>query len=63
MPPLTPDFYLAELVAMTSSEAKRMWRKAIKELFQNRCIYCDSDRDLTLDHVKPKSKGGADTYE
>jgi 5-methylcytosine-specific restriction endonuclease McrA len=58
MPPLTPDFYLAELVAMTSSEAKRMWRKAIKELFSNKCIYCDSDRDLTLDHVKPRSKGG-----
>ena len=61
MAPLTPDFYLAHLLAMTSSEAKRMWRRAIKEVFQNQCVYCGSTTDLTLDHVKPKSKGGDDT--
>ncbi len=27
------------------------------------CVYCGSEDDLTLDHVKPKSKGGKNTWE
>lgn len=27
------------------------------------CVYCGSKRDLTLDHVIPKSKGGRDTWK
>ena len=26
------------------------------------CVYCGSHRDLTLDHVIPKSRGGANTW-
>ena len=29
----------------------------------NRCQYCDSTDRLTLDHVMPKSRGGADSWE
>lgn len=24
----------------------------------NKCNYCDSDQDLTLDHMTPRSRGG-----
>jgi len=27
------------------------------------CMYCPSKRDLTLDHVMPKSRGGANSWE
>lgn len=27
------------------------------------CVYCDSVKDLTLDHVKPRCKGGKNTWE
>ncbi len=27
------------------------------------CVYCDSKDNLTIDHVKPKSKGGKNTWE
>lgn len=28
----------------------------------NRCLYCGDKRDLTLDHVLPKSRGGSTTW-
>ena len=49
---------------MTSPEAKRLWRRAIKEHFDNTCIYCGKTHDttdLTIDHVHPKSLGGETT--
>ena len=52
--------YLYNLKAMTSSEAKRLWRSAIKEHWNNQCVYCKSDHNLTLDHVIPKARGGHD---
>ena len=48
---------------MTSPEAKRLWRRAIKEHFNCTCAYCGEHYDinqLTLDHVRPKSMGGED---
>ena len=56
-----PDYYLTNLIAMTSPEAKRLWRRAIKEHFGNTCIYCGESyesHELTLDHVHPRSGGG-----
>jgi hypothetical protein len=61
MPLKDPSEYLFFLRAMTASEAKRMWRAAIKEHWNNRCVYCGSSDNLTLDHVHPKTKGGHDT--
>lgn len=45
---------------MTSGEAKRLWRQSIKEHHGNRCMYCGSDENLTLDHLRPKARGGQD---
>ena len=58
-----PDHYKFNLIAMTSPEAKRLWRRAIKEHFDNTCIYCGETHDindLTLDHVHPRHLGGRD---
>jgi len=56
-----PDYYIANLITMTSSEATRLWRRAIKESFDCTCVYCGETydyNDLTIDHVHPRSKGG-----
>jgi len=56
-----PDHYLQNLITMTSPEAKRMWRKAIKEHFNCQCVYCGETyelNELTLDHVIPRFNGG-----
>lgn len=56
--------YLFNLEAMTRKEAKRLWRQAIKDAWNNCCAYCGTppidDKSLTMDHVKPKAKGGED---
>ena len=59
----TPDYYLYNLIAMTSPEAKRLWRRSIKEHFDHTCVYCGKTyepNELTLDHVHPRSLGGED---
>jgi hypothetical protein len=28
----------------------------------NRCVYCNSNKDLTLDHVLPRSRGGENSW-
>ena len=56
-----PDHYVANLITMTSSEATRLWRRAIKEQFGCTCVYCGEPyelNELTIDHVKPRSRGG-----
>ena len=61
MDPLqSPQEYLFNLYATSQSEAKRLWRKQIKESWEHKCAYCGSEEDLTLDHVIPQSKGGLD---
>ena len=56
--------YLFNLEAMKTKEAKRLWRESIKKAWDNKCAYCDTppidDNSLTVDHVRPKSKGGED---
>ncbi len=59
----TPDHYLFNLKAMTSADAKRLWKRAIKEHWSCQCAYCGETHDvdeLTLDHVKPRTHGGSD---
>jgi len=59
----SPKHYLFNLITMTSPDAKRLWRKAIKEKFNCQCVYCGNKYELhqlTLDHVKPRTNGGED---
>ena len=50
--------------ALTRREARQQWRDSIKEAWNNRCAYCGTppidDRSLTMDHVRPRCKGGED---
>ncbi len=59
-----PQDYVFNMTTLNSSEAKRLWRTAIKEAWGNRCSYCGGtpidDKSLTIDHVKPKARGGED---
>lgn len=56
--------YLVSMEALNSKEAKKKWRKHIKDNWNNSCAYCDKPpidiASLTLDHVKARSKGGED---
>ena len=56
----TSDELLYNLEAVTSSEAKRKWRQSIKEHWDYECAYCGETKNLTLDHITPRSKGGTD---
>ena len=63
MTPLLPNpqHYLHNLITMTSPDAKKLWRRAIKEHFNCQCVYCGDTyelNELTLDHVIPRSRGG-----
>jgi len=61
MTPLhSPKEYLFNLYTTSSGEAKRLWRKHIKEKWNYACAYCGSNDTLTIDHVVPRSKGGTD---
>ena len=60
-PPLhSPKEYLFNLHVTSSGEAKRLWRRHIKEEWNNECAYCGSVENLTIDHIVPRSKGGPD---
>jgi hypothetical protein len=56
--------YLFNMSALTRREARQQWRDSIKEAWNNRCAYCGNppidDRSLTIDHVKPRCRGGED---
>lgn len=44
--------------ALRSSDAKRQFKAQIIERDGGRCRYCGSTEHLTLDHVRPKARGG-----
>ena len=52
--------YVFNLQTTSSSEARRLWRRKIKQRWDYECAYCGSDKDLTIDHIVPRSKGGND---
>jgi hypothetical protein len=57
-----PNDYLFNLLAMRSSDAKKMHREAILEKWNYNCCYCAAHfpaSELTLDHVRPRSRGGS----
>lgn len=47
------------LDCLSKGHAKRKFRKSIKYGWGGLCAYCRSARATTLDHIKPKSKGGS----
>ena len=40
----------------------RVNRHRIMRRDNNACVYCGNKKDLTIDHIIPKSKGGPDKY-
>ena len=52
--------YLYNLKTSSPQEARRLWRKSIREKWEYECAYCGSGENLTLDHVIPQAKGGTD---
>jgi CRISPR/Cas system Type II protein with McrA/HNH and RuvC-like nuclease domain len=56
----SPKEYLFYLHTTSSADAKRMWRKNIKEEWGDKCAYCGSEDNLTIDHIVPQTKGGLD---
>lgn len=57
---ISPQEYLYNLKTLSSQEAKRLWRKSIKEKWNCECAYCGSGENLTIDHIVPQAKGGSD---
>ena len=47
------------LDCLSKGHAKRKFRKSIKYGWGGLCCYCRSNRATSLDHVKPKSRGGS----
>jgi 5-methylcytosine-specific restriction endonuclease McrA len=56
----SPQEYLFHLYVTNSGDAKRLWRQNIKDSWENKCAYCGSEENLTIDHIIPQCKGGAD---
>lgn len=56
--------YLFNMSALTRKEARQQWRDSIKLAWNNCCAYCGrppiDDNSLTIDHVRPRSRGGED---
>ena len=48
-----------DLSCLSKQVAKRRFRKSIKYGWGGLCCYCRSNRATSLDHVKPRSKGGS----
>lgn len=47
------------LQCLTKGSAKRQFRQTIKYAFGGLCAYCRERRATTIDHLRPKSKGGS----
>ena len=46
------------LQCLNQGSAKRQFRQTIKYSFGGLCAYCRQQRATTLDHIRPRSKGG-----
>ena len=49
---------LFDLTCLSKQSAKRRFKRSIKYGWGGLCGYCRCNRATTLDHIKPKSKGG-----
>lgn len=59
----SPGHLLYNLAVFRSSDARRLWRESIFDRDGHRCSYCGSTQDLTLDHRRPRCKGGPTTAD
>ncbi|MCM1981918.1 HNH endonuclease [Lyngbya confervoides] len=67
----SPRFVLRvpEHIRLTLESAERTWkvppvnRREVLRRDKNTCQYCGSRKDLTLDHVIPRSRGGQHTWD
>ncbi|ERN40536.1 restriction endonuclease [Rubidibacter lacunae KORDI 51-2] len=56
-------------IRLTGTSTERMWkvppvsRREVMRRDRHACQYCGSTRNLTLDHVQPRSRGGAHTWD
>tara|TARA_B100000902_G_C26634171_1_gene585929 strand:- start:16 stop:414 length:399 start_codon:yes stop_codon:yes gene_type:complete len=50
---------LFDLHCLTKGSAKKTFRQGIRYSFGGLCAYCRCKRATTLDHIKPKCKGGS----
>ncbi|AET72509.1 HNH endonuclease [Synechococcus phage S-CBP42] len=57
----SPRSLMHDLLCFRASDAKRMWREQIKARDGYQCVYCGSTDNLTIDHIRPRSKGGPTT--
>ena len=55
---------LANLIALSPKNARKEFRQHIFESWEWKCMYCDeelTEHTATIDHIKPKVKGGHST--
>lgn len=59
-----PSDYVYAMTALNSAQARRQWRAGIRAAWNDRCAYCGQppidEESLTIDHVRPRCKGGED---
>ncbi len=48
-----------DLQCLTKGSAKRQFKEAIRYSFGGLCAYCRCKRANTIDHLKPRCKGGS----
>ena len=56
---ISPNSLMHDLLSLRASDAKRQWREEIFLRDGRKCTYCGSCENLTLDHIIPRSRGGA----
>ncbi|NDD44878.1 MAG: HNH endonuclease [Synechococcaceae bacterium WB9_4xC_028] len=56
------DCFIDGSILVPRRRAKREFRQSILEAWEHRCAYCDRPA-TTLDHVRPRSKGGETTRQ
>ena len=56
----TPEDFLYNLITTSPTTARKQFKQAIKDEWNNTCCYCNSTGKMSLDHVIPINKGGKD---
>ena len=55
--------YMTKTKTKTSGDKKRRLKENVFKRDGNKCLKCGSTEDLTIDHIKPLSKGGSNKKE